>query len=51
MADRIGTHFHMIPPFWAEAFEAKMGKPLWGTPGWSPDELSRRWTCSAPVWG
>ncbi len=37
MAGRIDTHFHMIPPFWAEALEAKVGKPMWGTPDWSPE--------------
>ncbi len=34
---RIDTHTHMIPPFWAEALAAKIGKPLWGTPEWSLD--------------
>ncbi len=37
MAGRIDTHFHMIPPFWADALEARVGKPMWGTPDWSPE--------------
>lgn len=41
MTERIDTHFHMIPPFWVGALEAKVGKPLWGTPDWSPDEAKR----------
>ena len=36
MSGRIDTHFHMIPSFWAEALEVKVGKPMWGTPDWSP---------------
>ncbi len=32
---RIDVHCHMIPPFWAEALAAKIGKPSWGTPDWS----------------
>ncbi len=36
MSGRIDTHFHMIPSFWAEALEVKAGKPMWGTPDWSP---------------
>ena len=36
-ADRIDVHTHMIPPFWAEALAAKVGKPMWGTPDWSLD--------------
>ncbi len=34
---RIDVHTHMIPPFWAEALAAKIGKPMWGTPDWSLD--------------
>ncbi len=37
MANRIDTHFHMIPPFWAEALTTKTGEPMWGMPAWSPD--------------
>ena len=36
-SNRIDTHTHMIPPFWAEALAAKIGKPMWGTPEWSLD--------------
>lgn len=41
MTGRIDTHFHMIPPFWAQALEAKTGKPMWGTPDWSRDSAMR----------
>ncbi len=34
-ANRIDTHFHMIPPFWTDALVKKMGKPTWGVPDWS----------------
>ncbi len=34
---RIDVHTHMIPPFWADALAAKIGKPMWGTPDWSLD--------------
>ncbi len=41
MPGRIDTHFHMIPPFWAQALEAKTGKPMWGTPDWSPESAKQ----------
>ena len=40
-SDRIDTHFHMIPPFWAKAMTEKVGQPLWGTPDWSFDSALR----------
>lgn len=39
MANRIDTHFHIVPDFFAEAIEATGGDPSgWKTPSWSVEQ-------------
>ncbi len=52
--NRIDVHTHMIPPFWADALAAKLGKPMWGTPEWSlesaisvMDRLGTQWAMNS----